>query len=551
MAFVITRSCCKDSSCVPVCPVDCIRPAGAPGEYTDSEMLYIDPDTCIDCGLCMEECPVDAIYSGENLPQDLERFRDINAEYFKRHPLQQYGEPLPEEHDPVEPGSLRVAIVGAGPAGCYNACELLFIDGVEVDMYERLPTPYGLIRGGVAPDHLNTKEIVDVFDGAFTDDRFACHLNVEVGRDLTHEDLMAHHHAVVYAVGAFHSRTLGIPGEELSGHHSATDFVAWYNGHPDFADQSFDLTHERAVIIGNGNVAIDVARMLLLEPDELAETDIADHALQALSQSNVKEVVILGRHAPRDAAYTLKEFLALAHLSGIDVVVESDYLEARPDDDIEFEMKVNAAREYAQREPSPENKRIVFRFLVSPVEIVGSDRVEGLRVVHNAVDESGAFVQGDPTGETELIETPLILRSIGHRGSRIEGLPFDEGRCIVPNDRGRVLGDDGEPLPGVYVTGWIKRGAHGVIGTNKTDAEETVARLWEDFDDGKLTSDIQDSASLQELVAQRDGEVIDWSGWRAIDAAERQRGEEASRPRVKFVDVAEMLAAAQSSASSR
>jgi len=509
-------------------------------------MLYIDPVTCIDCGACLEVCPVDAIYSGADLPPHLEKFRDINAEYFKQHPLEADTEPLPEEHEPVEPGSLRVAIVGAGPAGCYNAGELLRIGGVEVDLFERLPTPYGLIRGGVAPDHQNTKKVVDVFDHEFTNNRFGCHLHVEVGRDVTHEDLMAHHHAVIYAVGAFHSRTLGIPGEELPGHYSATDFVAWYNGHPDFTDHSFDLTHERAVIVGNGNVAIDVARLLLLGPDKLAETDVADHALEALSQSKVKEVVILGRRAPRDAAYTLKEFLALAHLSGIDVVVESEDLEARPNDDVEIELKVDAAREYAEREPSPENKRIVFRFLTSPVEIVGSDRVEGLRVVRNDVDESGTLVQGDPAGETELIETPLILRSIGHRGSPIQDLPFDEARCIVPNDRGRVLGDDGEPLPGVYVTGWIKRGAHGVIGTNKTDAEETVARLWEDFDDGKLSRDVQDRAALQELITQRDAETIDWRGWRAIDGAERQRGEEASRPRVKFVDVAEMLAAAKS-----
>jgi ferredoxin/flavodoxin---NADP+ reductase len=544
VTYVITRSCCKDNSCVPVCPVDCIRPAGDRGEYTDTEMLYIDPDTCIDCGACLFVCPVDAIYSEAELPSHLERFREINAEYFKRHPLQPSTEPLPEDHDPAVAGSLRVAIVGAGPAGCYNADELLRIPGVEVDLFERLPTPYGLIRAGVAPDHQNTKKVVDMFDHAFANDRVRCYLNVEVGRDLTLEDLMAHHHAVIYAVGAFHSRALGIPGEDLPGNYSATDFVAWYNGHPDHADHAFDLTHERAVIIGNGNVAIDVARVLLMGPDELAKTDIADYALQALSQSRVKEVLILARRAPRNAAYTLKEFLALARVPGIDIAVDSEDLEARPDDDFETALKVDAARQYAQREPSRVNKRIVFRFLTSPVEIVGSDRVEGLRVVRNAVDESGALVPGDRPGETEVIETPLILRSIGHKGAPIEGLPFDEVRCTVPNDRGRVLGADGQPLPGVYVTGWIKRGAHGFIGTNRTDAEETAARLWEDFDDGKLTRDVRARAALEELITQRSTETIDWDGWRAIDVAERQRGEEASRPRVKLVDIADMLAAA-------
>jgi ferredoxin--NADP+ reductase len=385
-----------------------------------------------------------------------------------------------------------------------------------------------------------------MFDHELTNDRFSCHLNVEVGRELTHEELMFHHHAVIYAVGAFHSRSLGIPGEELPGHYSATDFVAWYNGHPDHADHSFDLTHERVVIIGNGNVAIDVARILLLGPDELAKTDVADYALEALSHSKVKEVLIVGRRAPRAAAYKLKEFLALTHLPGTDIAVESDDLQVGPDDDFETVLKVDAARQCMQREPSPENKRIVFRFLTSPVGIVGSDRVEGLRVVRNAVDESGGLVPGDPAGETEVIETSLILRSIGHKGVPIEGLPFDEACCTVPNDRGRVLGDDGQPLPGVYVTGWIKRGAHGFIGTNRTDAEETVARLWEDFDDGKLTRDLPDAAALRELLSQRGARAIDWRGWRAIDAAERSRGKEASRPRLKFIDIGEMLNVANS-----
>src|SRR5208283_4031138 len=259
MTYVITQNCCKDGSCVPVCPVDCIRPVGGPGEFTGTEMLYIDPDACIDCGACMEECPVDAIYYEEELPAELERFREINATYFEHHPLEpEEKRPSAPHHRAIEPGSLRVAIVGAGPAACYAAAELIRTDGVEINLFERLPTPFGLIRAGVAPDHQHTKSIVDMFNYAFTERRFRCYLNVEVGRDLSHEDLLAHHHAVIYAVGASKSRELGIPGEELPGNYGAADFVGWYNGHPDHAHHHFDLSSECAVIVGNGNVALDV-----------------------------------------------------------------------------------------------------------------------------------------------------------------------------------------------------------------------------------------------------------------------------------------------------
>jgi ferredoxin--NADP+ reductase len=546
VAYVITQNCCKDASCVPVCPVDCIRPAGGPGEFTDAEMLYIDPATCIDCGACLEECPVDAIYYDEDLPEELDRFRDINAAYFERHPLQPDIGPTPGDHGPVEPGSLRVAVVGAGPAACYAASELMRVGAVEVDLFERLPTPYGLIRAGVAPDHPHTKSVVDIFEHAFTSSRFGCHLNVEVGRDISHEDLLAHHHAVIYAVGASRSRELGIRGEQLAGNYAAADFVAWYNGHPDHAGDVFNLSGERAVIVGNGNVALDVARVLLLGADELATTDIAEHALQALAHSKIREVVILGRRRPREAAYSVGEFLALGHLPGIDVVVQSDDLQPHPDDDVETVLKLDIAREFAQRTPDPGNKRIVFRFLTSPADVVGDGHVTGLRVVHNSVDGSGRLVPGDPAAGTELIETPLVLRSIGYTGSAIGGLPFDPATGAVPNENGRVLGQDGQPLPGVYVTGWIKRGPRGVIGTNRTCAEQTVARLWEDFDAGTLAREVADRAALQKLLVDRGAEPVDWRGWRAIDTAERKRGADASRPRVKFVDIADMLAAAGS-----
>lgn len=543
MTYVITQNCCKDTSCVSVCPVDCIRPVGGAGEFTDTEMLYIDPVTCIDCGACEVACPVDAIYYEEDLPPELERFLDINARYFEQHPLQMDAQRDQTDHAAVEPGSLRVAIVGAGPAACYTACELSRIGGVEVDLFERLPTPFGLIRAGVAPDHQHTKSVVDIFGTAFVNPQLGCHFNVEVGRDITHEELRAHHHAVIYAVGASKSRDLGIAGEELPGNHAAADFVAWYNGHPDHAEDVFDLSAERAVIVGNGNVALDVARILLRSPDELAKTDIADHALAVLSQSKIREVVILGRRAPRNAAFSAGEFLALGHLPGIDVVIDSDDLAALDDDDVETTLKVDLAREFSEKETSSEHKRIVFRFMTTPAEIVGDGHVEGTRVVTNSFGPGGTLVSADVDDSAELIDTSLILRSIGYKGSAVDGLPFDDGKGVVPNEDGRVVDGDGQPVPGVYVTGWIKRGPWGVIGTNRSCAQETAARLWEDFDTGLLTRDVANRSAVRDLLADRGVQPVDWQGWLAIDDAERKKGAETARPRAKFVDISEMLAA--------
>lgn len=545
MAYVITQNCCKDASCVPVCPVDCIRPAGTSDGFDRAEMLYIDPTACIDCGACLEECPVDAIYHEDDLPPELERFRDINARYFQCHTPEPVGSgETPVDHPAVTPGSLRVAIVGTGPAASYAAQALVAVEGVEVDMFERLPTPYGLIRAGVAPDHQRTKSVVRVFERVLRHKRVHCHFNVDIGRDLSHSELMAHHHAVVYAVGAPQSRTLGIPGEGLPGNHSVVDFVGWYNGHPDHADKDFDLSGERVVIVGNGNVALDVARVLVMKPEELEKTDIADHALEALRHSSVREVVIVARRGPRDAAYTAGEFLALGNLADVDVVVDHPDLDPAPGDDHETALKLEIARDYASRPRTAGNKRIVFRFMTSPTEIIGSDHVTGLRVVANTVDETGALVVGRPDGETEIIETSLVLQSIGYRGSAVEGVPFDNDKGAVPNERGRVTDLDGEIVPGVYVAGWIKRGPRGVIGTNRVCAGETVHRLLEDFREGRLSRDVKGREALRELLAARDVARLDWSGWEAIDTAERERGAAAVRPRVKLVDVSEMLTAA-------
>ncbi|MCE5290999.1 MAG: FAD-dependent oxidoreductase [Nocardiaceae bacterium] len=536
MAYVITQSCCNDASCVGECPVDCIRPTPDDPEFATTEMLYIDPETCIDCGACVDACPVEAIFPEYELTVPHERYLDINADYFQRHPLEiEMKHIKPPARLPRELGTLRVAIVGGGPAGCYAAEELRSRADVEIEMLDRLPTPLGLIRAGVAPDHPSTKRVADVFESVLN--HVELHLNVEVGKHVSHDELLGHCHAVIYAVGASTDRHLGIPGEDLPGSHSATEFVAWYNGHPDYADRTFDLSGDRAVIIGNGNVALDVARILTLDPDELARTEIAEHALKALRDSKIREVVVLGRRGPEDAAYSTPEFLALSYLPGVDVIIDPGQLE-RPGRD--EPLKVQLAREYAAKPAAPEHKRIVFRFLASPVAVTGSDHVEGLDIAHNElVDENGVRV-ARPTGETESLSTSLVLRSVGYRGEPVPGLPFDDGRGLVPNDKGRV-----DSVPGAYVTGWIKRGARGVIGSNRIDAKETVDALLADFAAGKLPPPPRDRAELRTLLSSRQTEIVDRTGWRAIDQHERELGRAAQRPRVKLATAAELLETAR------
>ncbi|WP_067465732.1 FAD-dependent oxidoreductase [Nocardia amamiensis] len=555
MAYVITQRCCNDASCVPECPVDCIRPTPDQPEFATTEMLYIDPDTCIDCGACVDACPVEAIFSEDDLTAQLARFQEINAAYFQRHPLESNFDPIVSPaRPPKELGTLRVAIVGAGPAACYAADELLRRADVEIEMFDRLPTPWGLVRAGVAPDHPGTKMVSNMFESAFRRETLQYYLNVEVGTHISHEELQRHHHAVIYAVGASSDRRMGIPGEDLPGSHSATEFVAWYNGHPDYADRTFDLSGERAVIVGNGNVALDVARVLTVDPDELAKTDIADYALDALRQSNIREVVVLGRRGPLQAAYTSSEFLALAHLKGVDVVVdgadlELDHVSQAIVDDPEIEpslgLKYTLAKEYAAGGRAEGNKRIVFRYLGSPAALTGADRVESVQIVHNELVDADGRLVARPTDRTETIDATLVLRSIGYRGQPVAGLPFDERRGVVPNENGRVIGDDGTPLPGVYVSGWIKRGPRGVIGSNRTDSEETVELLLADFTAGKLGVPQGDRAALKILLSERQADLVDRAGWKAIDQAEKAAGKTANRPRVKFTTREDMLKAAR------
>ncbi|MFZ2175624.1 MAG: FAD-dependent oxidoreductase [Rhodococcus sp. (in: high G+C Gram-positive bacteria)] len=545
MAYVITQACCNDASCVSACPVNCIHPTPEEREFAQTEMLHIDPETCIDCGACVDACPVEAIFPEDKLMGSLARYKEINADYYTTHPMPTGWIPLTPETPPRRDlGKLRVAVVGAGPAACYAAAELLERSDVEVEMFEKLPTPWGLVRAGVAPDHPGTKEVTRMFEWNLDRPNFEFHLNVEIGEHLTHQELLAHHHAVIYAVGASSDRRLGIAGEDLPGVHAATDFVAWYNGHPDYADRAFDLSGRRAVIVGNGNVALDVARILTMNVDELARTDIAEHALDALRASNIEEVVLLGRRGPAQAAYTNPEFLALGDLENVDVVIDEADLRLDPGSaallaDPAVAMKVRLAREFAERSPRPGHKRIVFRYLASPLEIAGAGRAGIVRYGRNELisDESGALI-ARPVGDGGSLDATLVLRSIGYRGNPVKGLPFDDRRGVVPNEHGRVSDR-------VYVTGWIKRGPSGVIGTNKACAKETVAALLDDFESGRLRGDVGSRKDLNRLLDRRQPEQIGFAGWRAIDATETARAEGSGRPRVKLTDRADMLAAAR------
>jgi ferredoxin/flavodoxin---NADP+ reductase len=456
---------------------------------------------------------------------------------------------------------LRVAIVGSGPAGFYAAGQLLKSKShpdlcVQVDMYDRLPTPWGLVRGGVAPDHPNIKAVSRVYEKTAAQPEFRFFGNVELGRDVSREDLLGRYHAVVYAVGSQTDRRMGIPGEDLPGSWAATEFVAWYNGHPDYRDLYFDLDHERAIVVGNGNVATDVARMLALTPEELATTDVADHALEVLARSKVREIIVLGRRGPAQAAFTNPELLELGEMKDADVYVDPRDAELDPLSAAFLESdaasgttrkNVEIISGYAAREPTGKHRRIVLRFLVSPVEILGRERVEGIRICRNDLvpDESGAL-RAKPTEAIEELECGLVFRSIGYRGTPLPGLPFDDRRGTVPNDGGRIVSDGGPPLPGEYVVGWIKRGPTGIIGTNKRDAQETVDALVEDLDAGRLLDPADpDRDTLEALLAERAPDHVTYAGWEAIDRAEKAAGEPQGRPRVKLCTFEELLDAAR------
>jgi len=461
---------------------------------------------------------------------------------------------------------IRVAVIGSGPAGFYAAGHLLKAsdERLEVDMLERLPTPWGLVRSGVAPDHPKIKSVTRVYEKTAAHPRFRYFGNVTFGEHVSREELLEHYHAVVYATGSPLDRTLGIPGEELPGSHAATEFVGWYNGHPDFTDLEVDLlSAERAVIVGNGNVALDVARMLVLAPDELAPTDTADHALEVLAASRVREVVVLGRRGPAQAAFTNPELLELGDLKDADVIVDEAELERAlavddPNAETTAKRNVEILRSYAAKPPEGRSKRLELRFLLSPTALVPDEhgRVGAVELVRNElVADSRGGLRANATDEHETLPAGLVFRAIGYRAIALPGVPFDERSAVIPNEAGRVLDPQtGGALPGEFAVGWIKRGPTGVIGTNKKDAQETVDAILADLAPlmGAASSNgagggaarVPSSATaeqVEQLLRSRQPDVVTYSGWEAIDRHERALGEPEGRPRVKLTRIEQLL----------
>ena len=448
---------------------------------------------------------------------------------------------------------LRVAVIGSGPSGFYAAEELQRSGvAVQVDMYDRLPTPFGLVRGGVAPDHQKIKSVTRVYDKIAAHPEFRFYGNVEFGRDVTHADLSAYYHAIIYAVGARTDRRMGVPGEHLPGSHSATEFVGWYNAHPDHRSLSFRLGSERAVVVGNGNVAMDLARILASSAEQLAATDVADYALRELAASGIREIVVLGRRGPAQAAFTTKELRELGELPEADVVVDPAELELDPLSHAEVarlpgrtrDANLEVLRGFAARPPRGAQRRVVLRFLTSPVRILGAERVQGLEVERNELyrAEDGTL-RPRPAEARETIACDLVFRAIGYQGVPLPGVPFDAWAGRIPNHGGRVLDPArGEPVVGEYAVGWIKRGPQGIIGTNKPDSQETVSALLADLASGRLDKpDVPGREVLEGLLYERKRDFVSYEDWQLIDELERERGERAGAPRLKFSRVEEML----------
>jgi ferredoxin--NADP+ reductase len=471
MAFAITQTCCADASCVSVCPVNCIHPTPGEPDFGRTEMLYIDPGTCIDCGACADACPVDAIFPAGDLTGPLRAYEEINAEYyagrdvlaeasvapnFHRWAPPDFGRILPSDFAPLD-----VAVVGTGPAGMYAVEDLLLHTNSRVTLLDRLPVAGGLIRYGVAPDHPSTKKIGETFARFHDHPRLRLRLGVEAGPELA-----GRHDAVIYAVGATEARRLGVPGEDLPGSLPAASVVGWYNGHPEAG--SVDLSAERVVVVGTGNVALDIARVLTADPESLAGTPLAPSALARLRSGKVREVVVLARRGPADAAYTRPELLALAARGDLVVDAHDPRVAAAIDGGNEKAALLRGLpREKVDwSAPPPDGRRrVVLRFHSSPVAFTGDSEVRGVRVT-------------GPAGEVEIL-AGRVVRAAGFRGAPVAGLPFDAETGTVPNDSGRVT-------PGTYVAGWIKRGPSGGIGANKACARETVGALLEDAVAGRL-----------------------------------------------------------------
>ena len=447
----------------------------------------------------------------------------------------------------------HVAIVGSGPSGFFAAASLLkFADlpdsdrDVRVDMLEMLPTPWGLVRSGVAPDHPKIKSISAQFDKTAADPRFRFFGNIKVGEHITPAELAQRYDSVVYAIGAQSDRALHIPGEELPGSVAAVDFVGWYNAHPHFDGMAPDLAGGRAVVVGNGNVALDVARILVSDPQALANTDIADHALASLDTRGVEEVVVIGRRGPLQATFTTLELRELGDLEGlgdVDVILDPADFDGITDEDLEaagktVKQNIRVLRKYVDEQPREAKRRIVFRFCTSPIELRGEDRVESIVLGRNELvrDADGRMVAKD-TGDREELPVQLVVRAVGYRGVPTPGLPFDERSGTIPHTGGRIDGSSNE-----YVVGWIKRGPSGVIGSNKKDSQDTVDTLLEDLRAGGVEERGSEyDRELAEWLLEHQPALVTGDHWQLIDAHERAAGESVGRPRVKLASVAELL----------
>lgn len=550
MAYAITQACCADASCVSVCPVDCIHPTPDEPGFGTTEMLYVDAGVCIDCGACADACPVDAIKPIDLLRGGEEVFAQLNADYYADNYGDNYAGASGSQQTPstfedagyASDRTLRVAIIGTGPAASYAARFLLTSTDAHVSMIDRLPVAGGLVRAGVAPDHTDTKRFGEQFSWVYSHPRTTMFMNVEVGSQISHDDVLAHHDAVIYAVGAHRDRKLEIDGEDLAGVYAAPDIVGWYNADPDISPDSVHIGEGRAVIIGNGNVALDIARILLSDPTRLESTDMADHALAELRRSDIHEVVLLARRGPEHAAFTRPELLMMPE--GIELAVAEDPQTSATLDNAKPASKAallaglpripwpQGIAEQPAEQSAEHGPRIVMAFHSTVQRARGHTGLESLRV-------------RGPDGEAEVRATTLI-RSTGHRGEPVSGLPFDEHHSTVPNEGGRVMDPaTGQPVPGTYVVGWIKRGATGGIGTNRTCARETGRLLLADAQAGRLLAPAKTLRQFTALVRRKSPQWVSRRRMDAIDRAERQRGHTQGRPRVKFSTRAELITAAR------
>jgi ferredoxin--NADP+ reductase len=447
----------------------------------------------------------------------------------------------------VEPQ--HVAVVGSGPSGFY-ASEALLKSGhaIHVDLIERLPAPFGLVRYGVAPDHPKLKEAILAYQGIARLPRFSLLGNVTVGRDVTVEELLAHYHAVVFSCGAETDRRLGVPGEDLAGSHTATEFVAWYNGHPEYRDRHFDLSAEVVAIVGQGNVAADVCRILAKSVDELRSTDIAEHALDALAASRVREIHVIGRRGPAQAKFTNKELKELGELANCAAEVDPGALELNPESRAELEAKTNFVstknveilRDFASRPRGGKPRRLILHFLSSPARLEGDSRLQQVVLERNRLEGAPFQQAARGTGQTESLACGLLFRSIGYSGVPLPGVPFDAKRGVIPTRDGRVVDAADVPIAGLYAAGWIKRGPTGIIGTNRADAVATVKSLLADLS-APARGSRMGSKGLVALLEARGVRTVRYDDWEAIDAEEIARGAAKGKPREKFTRVDEML----------